>query len=99
MDPNELLEVIDRTIASARAAQAAGADPAQAPERITELSGRAGADIARLPTREVHEEQTNVPMGVFDALRQAQAAANEGDLVAAERHLVAAREQIGGPSS
>lgn len=99
MDPNELLEVIDRTIASARAAQAAGADPAQAQERVTDLSGRAGADIARLPTRDVHQEQTNVPASVFEALRQAQAAADEGDLVQAEHHLVAAREQIGGRSA
>jgi hypothetical protein len=93
-----LLASIDHTLASARAALAAGADPQQTDDARSALSARAGADIARLVVSARGDEWVDVPSAVFDAIERGGAAADQGDLAEAERELTAAREQLGGRS-
>lgn len=94
-----LLSSIDHTLASVRAALAAAADPEQFPEAITELAGMAGSNIAVLTHSALTNEWQGIPEGVFDAMRQAQVAAQDNDLEEVERVLAGAREQIGGRSA
>ena len=93
-----LLASIDHTLASARAALAAGADPEQTDEARSDLAARAGADIARLVASARSDEWMEVPPAVFDAIERGGVAADRGDLTEAERELTAAREQLGGRS-
>lgn len=93
-----LLASIDHTLATVRAALAAAADQQQLDSARAELSGRAGADIARLVASSREDEWTDVPPEVFDWIAQAGASANQGDLDAAEHQLTAAREHLGGAS-
>lgn len=94
-----LLASIDHTLASVRAALAAAADPEQLPEATNELAGMAGSNIAVLTHTALTDDWQGVPEGVFEAMRQAQAAAQDNDLEAVERILAGAREQIGGRSA
>lgn len=93
-----LLASIDHTLASVRAALAAGADPQQTDDARSELAERAGADIARLVASARGGEWMEVSPTVLAAVERAGAAAHRGNLVNAEHELSAAREQLGGPS-
>jgi hypothetical protein len=93
-----LLASIDQTLASARAALAAGADPELTDEAIMELADRAGADLARLVVSSRRDEWSGVPPAVFEGIERAGTAASRGDLLEAERELSGARERLGGRS-
>lgn len=98
-DTTALLASIDQTLASARAALAAGDDAEQTADARTQLSARAGADLARLLVSVEKLAGGVVTDAAAQHLRRAEQAARDGDLRAAERQLTAAREQIGGRSA
>lgn len=93
-----LLASIDHTLASVRSALAAGADPEQEPEARKALSGRAGADVARLVASTRREEWADAPAEVKERIDRSEVAVREGDLEGVERVLVEARERLGGRS-
>jgi hypothetical protein len=101
MDPitgTMLLSSIDQTLASIRAALAAGDDPQQTEEARRRLAERAGADIARLVASSRSPGWKDIPDSVSSVLERAAAAADRGDLRRAEEELTAGREELGGPS-
>lgn len=101
MDPistTMLLSSIDHTLASVRAALAAGADAEQTGEARRTLAGGAGADIARLLVSSRNPGWRGIPPVVARALEEAGKAAEAGDLAGAEEALIRARGQLGGPS-
>lgn len=101
MDPitnTMLISSIDHTLASVRAALAAGNDPEQLDEARTKLAEQAAADVARLVVSSRDPSWGDVPPEVTDGIRRSGEAADGGDLQGAEAGLASAREQLGGPS-
>lgn len=101
MDPitsTMLISSIDHTLASVRAALAAGKDPEQLDEARTKPAEQAAAGVARLVVSSQDPSGGDVPQEVTDGIRRAGKAANGGDLQSAEAGVAAAREQLGGPS-
>lgn len=101
MDPitsTMLLSSIDHTLASARAAIAAAADPQQTDASRRVLAEKAAADLARLVAGSRSPGWSEIPAPVAAALERAAEAANRGELAQAEAELSAGREQLGGPS-
>jgi len=93
-----LLSSIDETLATLRAALAAGEDPEQTQEVRTYLAALFGRQLGRLPDTPGRGWE-GIPGDVFDAVARAQQAATGGDVDMAHSELVAAREMLGGRSA